>query len=184
MSRTRKPKKLEPFEPKLVITSTLLDLELCELLGDKPSDYVILLANGKQVPGFGTPEDSPAARARLTAFCLKLNSEGGNSLWPEFAKNWGSRLSEICPPETRPVFSWELHRVCVGWSQYDHCAIRLFLHLRERVSGWRMRMSGNALAVEITMHTGNRYVERGTALAAVVCNAVVRALRESRGIPL
>lgn len=167
-------------DPRLVITSTPLDLELCTLLGDKPSDFVILLADGKTVPGYGTPYDSPTARKNCTYICSRLNEDGEESWWPEFAKNWGNRLAEICPPEHRPVFSWELHRVCVGHSAYLHCAIRLFEQLKDRISSWGVGTAGGISCVEIEMN-GKHYGEKDTDLALAIGRAVARALREAGG---
>lgn len=42
-------------EPKFINECAPIDLELCSLLGEKPSDFVVLQADDITVPGYGTP---------------------------------------------------------------------------------------------------------------------------------
>lgn len=163
-------------DPKLIITSSTLDLDLCELLGDKPSDFVILLANGKQVPGYGSPYDSPIARKNADYICSRLNEDGKDSWWPEFEKNWKEKLAEIGISD-RPVFSFELHRVCPGRSEYLHCAIRLFEELGDRVRSWAIGSdSTGRQSVDIVSKQGRTYEESGDRMSLVIGLAVKRLL--------
>lgn len=165
-------------EPHLIITSSAIDFELCELLGDKPSDFLVLLADGKQIPGYGTPYDTPVARSNYGYICKCLNDEK-DSLRAEFQRNWSDKLAEICAPESRPVFSFEIHRVCAGHSSHLHCAIRLFEELSSRISSWNVGVTNGVGRAELMMN-GTTYSEEGSDLALAIGKAVARALRDAK----
>lgn len=168
-------------EPKLVITNEPIDLELCELLGEKPSDFVILLADGKVLPGYGTPSDCKNARDNIQYFCDKLNTpKEDKKWWGEFSENWKLALDQICEPGHRPVFSYEIHRVCACRSKNLHCAIRLFEELVERIDSWGVgTLSEGGFYARLEMN-GQEYVDYGADIPMVICTAVVRALRDAK----
>lgn len=63
------------MEPKLIIKCTQLDFELTELLGEKSTDFIVLLADGVQLEFFGTPVDSPNQRRVYQNIVEELNKK-------------------------------------------------------------------------------------------------------------
>lgn len=165
-------------ELKFINECAPIDLELCELLGEKPSDFVVLQANGETVPGYGTPYDSAANRQRYADMCGWLNDADDEILWTKFLENWGKELANICDLcAGRPVFSIVVSRVCPGRSKYLHCAIRLFEELG--VESWVVEVVDNTCRVRL-MVGGIMHASKGTDPAETICAVVVLALRNQK----
>ncbi len=174
------------MEIPLIIKSTALDFELCELLGEKPGDFLVLCANGEQVPFFGTPWDSPLARKAQQAFVDSINDRSKESSWPEFFANWKTYFCREykLPTETtaagyHPNFSWVIERVCTGYSEHLHVAISLFEALGAKVKSWTLaRAPGGPDMVEIVSASGAVYRETGSGMAALIAQSAARLLRD------
>jgi len=174
------------MEIPLIINHSALDLELCELLGEKPADFIVLCADGEQVPFFGTPLDSPLARKAQQAFVDGINDRSKKSTWPEFFANWKSYFCREykLPPETtaagyHPNFSWAIARVCPGYSEHLRVAISLFEALGAKVKSWTLaRAPGGSDMVEIVSASGAVYRETGSGMAALIAQAAARLLRD------
>ena len=142
------------MQPKLTIKSQPIDLELCELLGNQPSDFIVLCLDGIQMDTFGTPYDSPAARQRQQLLCDSLNDKSEKSRWPEAWMLW---KKDICKqfglPDTttsddyRPVVSFKISRVCAGYSEHLHAAIGLFETLADKIGVWRVSKTETCLVI-------------------------------------
>lgn len=175
-------------EPKITVTSSDLDLELTALLGNKPSDFLVLCLDGVQFERFGTPRDTPQARESKQSLVDHLNDRSKDSWWPDLFKNWKREMiaqfklaEDVTSEDFRPVVSFEIHRVCAGHSAYLHCAIRLFEEERVAtlVSSWTVGMNMQAVAV-IRSKLGNSYCEApespGENLSIVIGRAVKKLL--------
>lgn len=128
---------------ELKINSTPLDLELCSLLGETPSDFIILCLDGVPLEGFGTPLDTPANRRDQQTIVDALNDRSKRSLWPKMWVNWGDEICKqfaLAPGtmsyEFRPQVSLHISRVCAGYSEHLHCAIRLFETCADKIECW------------------------------------------------
>lgn len=175
------------MNPEIVVISSQLDLDLTELLGDKPADFLILCLDGKPLDGFGTPCDSPEARETKQCFVDHLNDRSKNSWWPKFLANWRRQIVtqfELTAEnylDFRPFVSWRIHRVCCGHSAHLHCAIRLFEEekVKSLIARWTVGINKHAL-VEIHSVGGRRYVveQPGEPLSFVIGKAVKWLLTE------
>ena len=154
---------------KLNINNNSVDIELCELLGDKPSDFVVLCFDGVQLDFFGTPYDSPCARLEKQGLVDALNDKSEKSLWPELWKNWKPQIcQQFKLPETttsdkfRPVVTAEISRVSAAYSEHLHAAIGLFETLSGKITSWSIReIVGEQVAVEIFTHNFKHYSRIG-----------------------
>lgn len=141
---------------EIKINSTPLDLELCELLGEKPSDFIIICLDGVPVEGFGTPIDSPSNRLERMALVEALNRRSKRSLWPKFWENWWPELCKqfalpigTTSDQFRPLASLHVSRVCAGYSEHLHCAIRLFEVCADKIENWSV-MQRHGAFVSVT----------------------------------
>lgn len=174
------------MELPLKIQGAPIDFELCELLGDKPADFLVLTIDGEQVPFAGTPWDSPHAREVQRRFVDGLNDRSKKSFWPEYFANWRSQFCAEykLPPETtvadyHPTFDFAISRVCVGYSTHLNAAIGLFEKLRDRVKGWTLQQAPDgAQSVYLTSAAGAGYFENEGSMALMISRAVVRLLRD------
>jgi hypothetical protein len=168
----------------VVLKGTPLDFELCELLGEKPADFLVLCFDGIQLEDFGTPYDTPKNRADRLGLVERLNDRSAESLWPEM---WRNRKPSICKqfglPETttaedfRPLVSCKIARVCHGYSSHTHCAIGLLERLIGIIERWGLgNGSDGAACVEIRSKRGVDYGEIGEGLPLVIGLAVKRLL--------
>lgn len=171
------------MEPNLIVTSAPIDMQLAELLGEKPGDFIILCADGKPVPFFGTPYDSPIARRAQEAFVASINDKSKKSSWPEFFTNWCGYFARDykLPVETtwktfHPEFSWEIHRVAHGYSEHLHAAVGLFDKLGDRVQSWRIGYDNTGANVEIVDARSCIFHETGPRMAHTIAVAVKRLL--------
>lgn len=193
--------KTEPEELPLILKSSAIDFELCELLGEKPSDFVVICIDGKQVPFLGTPWDSPRTRESYRGIVKWLN-DGRRKDW---AQLFATRKHEFIehyklPPEAtaetfRPKFSLAVSRVCSGYSKYLHVAIGLFATLGDRVKAWSLVKSESGMVtVGIVGALGGVWWMSGVCIEAVevvgsstrsedetpdaIANLIVRAVRQ------
>lgn len=175
-----------PVNMELKIKSKPIDFELCELLGDKPSDFLVLCFDGVQLDFFGTPYDSPQARVERRGLVDLLNDKSEKSLWPKMWENW---KPQIChqfklPPNTtsakyRPVVTCEISRVCHGYSEHLHAAIGLFDTLADKITSWGVRRLANGKSdVEIVAKNAVRYSMTGKSMALVIAKCVLALLKD------
>ena len=174
------------MKPELIIKQSALDYELCELLGEKPSDFIVLLADGEQVPFFGTPFDTPQNRRAEQLFVDSINDRTKKSSWPEFFRNWRRQFGheyKLAPEATaadyHPQFSWAISRVCAGYAGHMHVAIGVFEKLGTRVKSWVVEKTDDGVDnVEIVSATGVGYRESGFGMARLIAQAAKRLLRD------
>lgn len=148
----------EMMEPKFKVNCSALDLELTELLGEKPADFLVLCFDGVPLDFFGTPFDSPDGRRQRQNLVEALNDKSEQSLWRKMFTEW---KPQICrqfnlPVETmswdyRPVVSYEVSRVCPCYSEHLHAAIGLFETLEGKMKHWAIQktIGGNSIATII-----------------------------------
>lgn len=173
------------LNPELVVASAPIDLELCALLGDQPSDFLVLCLDGVQLEGFGTPYDTPRNRVERQGLVDRLNDRSEQSLWPELFNNWRPAIAkqfklaeEITAKDFRPVVSLQISRVCPGYSQYLHCAIGLFETVSAKMEGWHVsQLENGESSVEIAVKGGALIVHSGQKMPLVITEAVVRLLK-------
>jgi hypothetical protein len=176
------------MQPKLTIKSAPIDLELCELLGDKPADFIVLCFDGEQFESFGTPFDSEAARARMQSVVKSLNDKSAESRWPEMWQNWKSdirkqyRLPDTTTSEDyRPVVSFQISRVCAGYSEHLHAAIGLFEKVEDKIIGWGVRkLSDGTSKVEIIAKTAAIFSQTGENMALTIARTVGELLGDKQ----
>jgi hypothetical protein len=172
------------MEPKLIVKSTPLELELSELLGGETADFIVICANGEQVPFLGTPYDHPVRRAAYPELIAKLNDRSGTD-WPEMFVNWKRQFCahyKLAPETTAqdfwPEFSFAISRTCPGYAQHLHVAVRLFEQLGPKVTGWLISHGDGKDIVEIFAANGAVYRESGEGMALVIATAVKRLLTD------
>lgn len=174
--------------PALIVKNPSLDFELCELLGEKPGDFIVLYLDGKPVPFTGTPYDSPYQRERYQLFVDGLNSRGKESHWPEFFTNWKAHFCheyklpvETKPTEFHPAFSFAIHRVCAGYSEHPHVAISVLEKIGPRLRSWGLSQDSKGVVfAQLVSLDGESYRESGKGLAQVLSAVAVRFLRDAR----
>lgn len=180
---------------QLKVTGAHIDYVLAELLGEKPSDYLILCLDGKPLEGFGSPPNTPHNRKEWARMVAKLNTD--EVFWFKFFCRWAapiaSQFGTAQAKEFRAAASYEVHRVVVGYSQHLHAAIQLFVHLKVRqvTESWSVESSRNgAVACEIRTKSGGRVrfsgstnppaTEQSASLPEVIVWAVIEVLRDER----
>lgn len=172
------------MKPKFSIQSKPIDFEICDLLGEGYSDFIVLCFDGVQFEGFGTPFDTPANRKERQELVDHLNDHSKDSWWPDLLSNWKPKIcrqfglpTETTASEYRPVVSWEISRVCVGYSEHLHAAIGLFGKLSDRIACWAVGGdSAGRQSVDITSKHGVNYSEAGESLPMAISLAVKRVL--------
>jgi len=178
----------DKMQPKLTIKSAPIDLELCELLGDKPGDFLVLCFDGVQLDFFGTPYDSPRARVERQGLVDAINDTSETSLWPDMWKNWKAQIcQQFKLPETttsdkyRPVVTLEISRVCAGYSEHLHAAIGLFEKLGDKITMWSVReiIKGDVL-VEIFAPDFKKYSRTGNRASLVIAETVCELLKANQ----
>jgi len=171
------------MEPKLIIKCTQLDFELTELLGEKSTDFIVLLADGVQLEFFGTPVDSPNRRRVYQYIVEELNNRK-LSEWKKFFSGWKwqfvkqFKLSKTATyKEFRPKFEMAISRVCHGHSSSLHCAIRLFEEQAEKIATWGVRKFPDGRnRVEIIAIDGQIIMESDDVMSIAIGKAVKRLL--------
>jgi len=174
------------MEIPMIIKNSALDFELCELLGEKHGDYIVLCVNGEQVPFFGTPEDSPDARKTEQAFLDSINDRSKKSSWPKFFAKWKHCFCHEykLPPDTtaagyHPIFSSAIKRTCAGYSTHIRVALSLLETLGEKVKSWTLGKTPLGLnMVEIVSASGVVYRETGDGMSVLIAQAAARLLRD------
>lgn len=163
---------------ELIIKSQPIDLQLTELLGDKPCDFIVLCLDGVPLEGFGTPYDTPENRARRTGFVDSMNDPSGKSLWPEFWVNWAPNIIQqfklpatTTAGEYRPKVSLKISRVCPGYSEYLHAAIGLFEQCADKIQFWSISQ-GAACRVTVFDKTGHRFSNTGSTPSQVIAETI------------
>lgn len=171
---------------ELEIKSLPIDLELCELLGDKPSDFIVLCFDGVQLDDFGTPYDTPRNRVERLGLVDRLNDCSEESLWPELWKNWKPNIcKQFGLPDTteaddyRPVVSCKISRVCPGYSEHLHSAIRLFETLADKIRTWTVTQ-GVDCRVMVIDHYGQTFVNLGSKPSLVIVQTVIELLKANQ----
>lgn len=171
-------------EPEMIVNGTPLDFELAELLGEKPSHFLVLCLDGQKVENFGTPYDTAGNRAQWESLMARLNDRSRKSLWPTFFENWKATLiqqfrlpANATAKEFRPAASFKVSRVVCGYSTHLHAAVGLFEKLPNRIHRWSVIRRGEC-EVEIvsTRGTDHRCVCDSPSVAIV--QAVISLLRE------
>lgn len=146
------------IEPRLIISSEQCDFELEALLGRAPSDFLVLCANGEQIPFLGTPYDSPSERRTMRYLCRTLNDPSGSD-WATLFNNWKPQFCkhyklapETTPDQFRPKISYAVSRIVAGHSRYLHAAIQLFDELAPQLESWKVERdaSGKAYCAIVT----------------------------------
>ena len=173
-------------EVKLVFNSAPLDFELAKLLGRPYSDFIVLCANREPIPFTGTPYDSTEARLQYQQLVERLNKRGRGSFWPEFFRSWEREFHkhyklppDATPKQFHPTFSFQISRVCPGYSQYLHAGVQLLEKLQERklVKRWWLYAGiCNASSAIIKDWKGASYEENGPKLSENIARAVIRLL--------
>lgn len=173
----------DEMQPELKIKSLPIDLELCELLGDKPSDFIVVCFDGVQLDDFGTPYDSPRARVERQGLVDRLNDRSSESLWPELWKNWKPNIcKQFGLPDTtkasdyRPVVSIQISRVCPGYSEHLHSAIRLFETLADKIETWTVTQGVDCRVTVINKHR-QTFVNLGSKPSLVIAETVRELLK-------
>lgn len=130
---------------EIIIKNQPIDIELAELVGQPPMDFLVLYLDGKQLDGFGTPQDCPTERRRRQNLVDQLNDLSAESLWPDMWINWADKIRTQfnLPPETRwkdfhPVASLKIHRVVHAYSEHDHAAVGLLERVKDKLSEWTL----------------------------------------------
>lgn len=174
------------MQPELKIISLPIDLELCELLGDKPSDFIVLCLDGVQLDDFGTPYDTPRNRVERKGLADKLNDRSAESLWPELWKNWKPNIcKQFGLPETtkasdfRPVVSIQISRVCPGYSEHLNSAIRLFETLADKIETWSVTQGVGCRVTVINKHR-QTFVNYGRKPSLVIAETVRELLKANQ----
>lgn len=168
----------------LKIKSQPLDFELCKLLGDRPADFLVLCLDGVQLEDFGTPYDTPSERVRRNHLVELLNDRTEDSLWPKMWEQWKQSLcKQFNLPETttdkefHPVVSYEISRVCHGYSEHIHAAIGLFDKLADKIENWSVSYDGQCV-VAITTKRGARITRVGVCMSLTIAQAVRDMLQQ------
>lgn len=174
------------MNPTIIIKNDPLDVELCQALGEPLIDFIVTCFDGVPLNLFSTPEDSPRARERHELFVQRLNDKTVDSKWPEFFEAW---RDEFCqqfklPHETEaasyhPHVTWQIHRVCVAYTERLSSAVTLFEKIASRLTNWIISKRNGGSVVEIE---GHEFLVRhcGEDLPRVVSLAVLEVLKITR----
>jgi hypothetical protein len=168
------------MQPELIIKGQPIDYELCELLGNKPVDFIVICFDGVQLEDFGTPYDTPKNRAERLGLVDRLNDRSTDSLWPELWMNWKPNICrQFGLPETTtsdqysPVVSCKISRVCHGYSEHLHAAIGLFETIADKLESWSVsEMVNRQVHVEIFAKDLQRYARKGKRASLVIAETV------------
>jgi hypothetical protein len=149
---------------KLTTPNAKIDYSLCKLLGEKPSDFIVLCLDGVAMEDFGTPYDTRQNRIQRQTVVRALNDRSADSLWPEFFDSWKANLCKQfgLPPQTeakdfRPKVSLEISRVCPAFSEHLFVAVRLFETLSDRISLWSVRRGAETTAPKLRSSSPNAF---------------------------
>jgi len=175
------------MEPELKISGNPIDYELAELLGKKPSDFVVLCFDGVHFEAFGSPYDTPRARAEKQILVDHLNDRSDKSWWPDIFESWKREIrkqyglaDEATAMDYRPEVSYQIMRVVAGNSEHLHCAIRLFDEVGDRIETWSVRkMRDGKPLVEIVTTDNRPIMASGETMPIAICKAIVRVLKSS-----
>lgn len=174
----------DKIQPKLTIKSAPIDLELCELLGDKPGDFLVLCFDGVQLDFFGTPYDSPRARVERQGLVDAINDTSENSLWPDMWKKWKAQIcQQFKLPETttsdkyRPVVTLEISRVCAGYSEYLHAAIQLFEDCADKIERWELKQGVDCRA-SVVDKRGVTYLNIRKTMSEAIAATMLELLKD------
>lgn len=173
------------MDPELIIKATALDLELTEMLGKKPGDFLILCFDSVPFDPFGTPWDQPRRRADWEQMVDGLNSRTRHSLWPSMFKNWGAELTKQYgltgaigrPRDPRPTASFRIHRVCASYSERLHCAVGLIDDLGTHLQSWTIGQAPDGSGVATLAVPGDVFIETGASLPLAIATAAKRLLQ-------
>ena len=172
--------------PELIIKSQPIDMELAELLGKAPCDFVVLCFDGVQFEAYGTPIDSPEVRHFAQRKADMMNDKSEDSIWPAMWHNWKPQIcKQFGLPETatekdfRPVVSWKVVRVCVGYSEHLHAAICLFEAASHLIAEWAIGVNESCWA-RIVSKTDRGFTREGKHLPRVIAEVVRDLLRDGK----
>lgn len=181
--------KSESQNLEVVTDSEPIDFELTELLGEKPSEFLILHLNGQPLEGFGTPYNTPKNREFWQGLVADLNDRE-KPLWRDFWRNWGTNIiAQFRLPDTtlsfdfRPVVTLKISRVCHGYSKYLHCAIGLFETLADQINSWRISRIDSKSLVEITALDHVLFQEISPSTSLAICKTVIEFLKSNPVLP-
>lgn len=171
--------------PELIIKATALDLELTEMLGKKPGDFLILCFDGVPFEPFGSPWDQPRRRADWEQMIDGLNNRTRHSLWPTMFKTWGDRLVQQynltgatgSAKDKRPDASFQIHRVCASYSARLHCAVGLIEDLGTHLTSWTISRAPDGEGMAVLQATGDLFIERSESLPLAIATAAKRLLQ-------
>lgn len=175
------------MQPELIIKNQPIDFDLCKLLGSTPADFLVLCFDGVQLDDFGTPYDTPQNRLGRQGLVDALNDTSDKSLWPEMWKNWKPSIcKQFGLPDTttsadyRPVVSIKLSRVCPGYSEHLHSAIRLFETLADKIETWFVARNKTGCQVGIVDKSGRTFSRTGGRMSLAIAEAVLDLLKANQ----
>ncbi|MFW6217432.1 MAG: hypothetical protein ACOC4K_00405 [Verrucomicrobiota bacterium] len=170
----------------IVLNNSPLDYELSELLGEKPTDYLVLCANGERLRFYGTPVDSPAERACMEKMVKMLNDREDPKFWREFFQAAALRFIDQfelpMPTDWRdfhPEFSYIVSRTCGSYSQYLQAAVTLFAQIEKRGANWILGRNGAEYVFEI-LPAGKAAIHQMAPTAALAISGATRDFLKSR----
>ena len=174
-------------EPELIISSEAIDLELTGLLGEQPSDFLVLYFDGRKFENYGTPLDTPHNRVCRQGFVDRLNDSSKNSLWPEMFTEWKTEFfkqfglkSGTIAKEWHPLASIKISRVCPGYSKYLHAAIGLLEDPRIAAKEWLVRKESGSFSAGVMAADGKIYSATATTAALAIVDAVLKLLKAAK----
>lgn len=180
------------MEYEVIKRNSELDYQLCRDLGEGSSDFIVVYLDGEVFEGFGTPFDSPKNRVAREEMVKHLNDRSKDSWWPELFCNW---KSNICtqfklPPETtsdqfHPVASLKVHRVCCGYSEHLHAAIRLFeTQIAYQIDTWSVgKLADGIHFAEVISKAGREHREVNESLSLAIALVAQRLVDDVRPVP-
>lgn len=171
-------------KPEILIKSQPIDFELAELLGEKPSDFLVLCFDGVPLEDFGTPYDTPRNRFEREALVDLINDRSEKSLWPQMWDHWNTNIrKQFGLPETateksyRPVVSYKISRVVHGYSEHLHAAIGLFEALADKAQAWSVRHTKHGkFHAAVMREDGAIFTHSGDCPAICIAEAVRKLL--------
>ena len=174
--------------PELIIASQPIDLEITLLLGEHPSDFILLYLDGRKMENFGSPLDTPSNRAHRQGLVDALNDKSKKSLWPEFFKNWKMELrrqfgigADATAKDFHPVASYKIERVCAGYSQHAYAAIQLFSHPKLKGTAYQLkRFSDGSAFVMVMAGDGSGQTCNEATVPMAIAKAVLMFLKIGR----
>lgn len=170
-------------EVEIEVKSAAIDLRLCELLGDKPGEFIVVHVNGEPLKGAGTPPDSPEVRKRYLEDLRGLNVPGSKD-WRKFWQlNWPDLIRQFKLPQGttaetwQPRFTIKVQRVCAGYSEWFHAAMGLFETLKAKLECWELiKDDDGKYHVALWNHAGDPFHGRGDEAAPMIAEVFVRFL--------